>query len=740
MSGVRVGVDVGGTFTKAVALSTEPAGLRARAVVPTTHAGAAGVSEGVAEALRRLFAELGEDRRHVELVAFSTTQAMNALLEGDVVRVGVVGIGAAPDLRAARKRTRVPDIKLTSTRVLPTEHAFIDATSGLDRDAIDRALDQLESAGCTAVAVSGAFSVDAPEQERLVSERARERGLPTCAGHELSGTYGLEMRTVSAAINASILPVVDRTATIVERVLAETGIAVPLLVLRGDGGAMSLEAFRRSPSRTVGSGPAAGVAAALHQLALRDGIVLECGGTSSNVSVVKGGRTALRTLRVMGRPTAIRCVDSWVVGAAGGSMPRLGRRKVEETGPRSAHVAGLPYACYADPAALEGARLELVAPRPGDSAQCAILRAVDGRRFALTATCAAYALGVVEPVGDRPDGADAANGHCRSAAGPPEATDLVSEAARVGASPAGRSPGAGDRAREAARIAFAELGRRLGRSVDEAARQVLDRAVDKIARAAAEAARSHDFAPEVPIVALGGAGAALAPEVARRLGRPLLMPRHPEVLSSIGAALSLVRAEVERHHSDDPKAATELVREAERACVRAGAEPRTVQVETSFDARARLVRAIATGAVALESGAATRNPADEAAQRRAAASALGLVEDRLESIARNGFYRVFSENGSGGVAVVDGLGSVALAEQAKRIIAGEAGGLLEPLKEALEAEVVSLGIATLLPRVVLVCGPQLVDLSESRRPEDLLSAAAALLEGHDGPAVAVIWR
>lgn len=705
-SAVRVGVDVGGTFTKAVALTTQPAALRARAVVPTTHGGAAGVSDGVAEALRQLFAQLGAERQRVELVAFSTTQAMNALLEGDVVRVGVVGIGAAPDLRAARKRTRVPDIKLTSSRVLATEHAFIDATAGLDGAAIDRALDQLQSAGCAALAVSGAFSVDAPEHERLVSDRARERGLPACAGHELSGTYGLEMRTISAAINASILPVVDRTATIVERVLAEIGIEVPLLVLRGDGGAMGLEAFRRAPSRTVGSGPAAGVAAALHQLSLQDGIVLECGGTSSNVSIVKDGRTALRTLRVMGRPTAIRCVDSWVVGAAGGSIARLGRRKVEETGPRSAHVAGLPYACYADPSDLEGGRVELVAPRPGDAAQCAILRTADGRGFAVTATCAATALDVVVAVTDEAHGSDL-----------------------------GR-----DRARTAARVAFAALGARLGRSCDEAARQVLDRAVDKIARAAAEAARAHDFAPDVPIVALGGAGAALAPEVARRLGRPLVVPRHPEVLSSIGAALSLVRAEIERHHSDDPNAAMELVREAQRACVRAGAEPRTVQVETSFDARARLVRAVATGAVALESGAAARDPADEATQLRAAASALGLGEDRLESIARNGFYRVFSENGSGGVAVVDGLGSVALAEQAKRVIAGDAAGLLAPLAEALEAEVVSLGIATLLPRVALVCGPQLVDLSESRRSEDLLSAAAALLEGHDGPAVAVIWR
>ncbi len=370
--GIRVGVDVGGTFTKAVALTVHPLALLDHEVVPTSHGAAGGVSEGVATALRALLGRLGDRRDRVELVAYSTTQAMNALLEGDVARVGVIGIGAEPELRRARKRTRVGDVKLAPGRVLHTEHAFLDATRGLAPEAVAAALDGLRAAGCTAVAVSGAFAVDAPGHERIVIDAARERGLPVCAGHELSGAYGLETRTISAAINASILPLVERTAQIVESVLHEAGVDVPLLVLRGDGGAMSLEGFRQGPSFTIGSGPAAGVAAALHQLSLTDGIVVECGGTSSNVSIVKHGRTVLRTLRVMGRPTSLRSVDSWVVGAAGGSMARVGRRRVEETGPRSAHVAGLPYACFAPAEEIAGAELELLAPRPGDPPYAAL--------------------------------------------------------------------------------------------------------------------------------------------------------------------------------------------------------------------------------------------------------------------------------------------------------------------------------------------------------------------------------
>jgi N-methylhydantoinase A len=694
--GIRVGVDVGGTFTKAVALTAHPLALRGHAVVPTTHASAAGVTEGVALALRALLEGLGPDRDRVELVAYSTTQAMNALLEGDVARVGVVGIGAHPELRLARKRTAVGDLKLAPGRVLHTEHAFLDATRGLDRGHLDGALDRLQAAGCVAVAVSGAFAVDVPEHERVVADRARDRGLPVCAGHELTGTYGLETRTISAAINASILPVVERTASVVEQVLHEAGIDVPLLVLRGDGGAMGLEAFRRAPSRTIGSGPAAGVAAALHQLSLTNGIVLECGGTSSNVSIVRNGRTVMRTLRVMGRPTSIRSVDSWVVGAAGGSMARLGRRRIEEVGPRSAHVAGLPYACFATEDELAGARLELIAPRPGDPEAYATVVA-GGRRWAVTATCAANALGLLE------DGDHYARG-----------------------------------SRAAALAAFAPLGAQLKRSPEQAAQALLDRAIEKIAGAVAEAAKAHGFGPDVPIVALGGSGTALAPEVARRLERACVRPEHPEILSSIGAALSLVRAEAVRHGSS-PAGSIEVTKEAERACVNAGAAPQTVTVETFFDAREGLLRAVATGAVALESGAASREPVDEPAQLRAAAAALDLHERELQLVARNDFYRVFSENGSGRVAVVDGLGSVPLAESAKRVIAQDAAGMLSELRAAIDATTVSLGVATLLPRVALVCGPHIVDMSDARRPEEILANAAAILDGQSGTAVALLW-
>ncbi len=699
--GLRVGVDVGGTFTKAVAVESRGHHLRAHCSVPTTHAAESGVTAGVAAALRGLLDQLGEERGAVEYAAFSTTQAMNALLEGDVARVGVIGIGVGAELRATRKRTRIGSVKLAAGHSLETEHEMLDATAGLDEEAVRAALLRLAERGCEAIAVSGAYSVDDPEGELMVAALARELGLPACCGHELTGTYGLETRTVSAAINAAVLPVVELTAGVVADALEAAAVDAPLLVLRGDGGAMSTESFRRRPSFTIGSGPAAGVAAALHQLEVTDAIVLECGGTSSNVSVVKRGRPVLRSIKVMGRPTSIRSVDSWVVGAAGGSMARLGRRRIAEVGPRSAHIAGLPYACFAAPEELLGVplRLEMVAPRPGDPAEYACAVAGE-RRFALTATCAAHALGLV----------------------------------------------AGDDAerRGAVLAAFTPLGRRMRSGPEEAARAVLDGAVEKIVAAAREARRAHDLGPDAPLVAIGGAASALAPEVARRLEAELVSPEHAEVLSSVGAALSLVRAEVVRTATAAEGASAKLTaaRQAERECVESGASPATVSTETSYEPAEGVVRAVATGAVQLEAGAATRRPAADEQRLGAAAAALGMDAERLSLVAGNDFYRVYySGNGHGGeVAVVDPLGGVPLAESARQLLVGEGEDFIERLGDAVEEASVNLGVASMLPRVSLVCGPRIVDLSDARRPSEVLSVAQRALGEHDGAAVAVLAK
>src|SRR5215216_6596842 len=170
------------------------------------------------------------------------------------------------------------------------------------------------------------------------------------------------------------------------------------------------------------------------------------------------------------------------------------------------------------------------------------------------------------------------------------------------------------------------------------------------------------------------------------------------------------------------------------------APPATVSVETTYDPGAGVVRATATGAVALEAGAASREPTPEPALLEAAASALEIPGKRLNLIASNDFYRVFSENGSGRVAVIDTLGGVALAEQARRVLVGEGDQLATRLRDEVDAATVNLGVASMLPRVSLVCGARILDMSDARRAEEILVAAERALADHGGTAVAVVTR
>ena len=341
---VRVGVDVGGTFTKAIAFDTDAGAVVANAIVPTTHEHVDGVAAGVVDVVNQLAREVGPDR--IELVTHSTTQAVNALLEGDGAKVGMIGMGRAPDLRKARKRTIGPRIELSEGRTLAMVPEFLDVTNGLSSEVARATIARVRAGGAEAIAVAEAFAPDDVANEATISAAATEAGLPVTTSAELTGLYGLELRSVTAALNASILPIALRTAEVVGAGVAAAGITSPVMVMRGDGGATDLSGFRRAPARTLYSGPAASVAGALRSSRIEDAVIVEVGGTSTNVASIRRGRPALSYVQIASHATAIRALDVRVLGVAGGSMLRVRRDRVYGVGPRSAHIAGLPYACF----------------------------------------------------------------------------------------------------------------------------------------------------------------------------------------------------------------------------------------------------------------------------------------------------------------------------------------------------------------------------------------------------------
>jgi len=696
---VKIGVDVGGTFTKAVACDATSEVL-ARSVVPTTHASSEGVAQGVVEAVGAVMEEtrrlaLGEP----VLVGHSTTQAVNALLEGDTSVVGVLGIGRRPDLRRAKRRTEVGEVKLAPGRKLQTRHTFIDATAGLERQHIVRALRELQDAGSEVVCVSEAFGVDDARTEWLALEVAADLGIPACAGHELSGLYGLEMRTVTGALNASILPTALRTARLVEEAVARDAPGVPLLVMRGDGGAADLRAMKRHPLVTAFSGPAASVAGALRHLAVHDGVVVEVGGTSTNVSTVKGGRPVLSYVRVLEHVTCVRSLDVRVVGVAGGSLlrfnRRFGRRRLDDVGPRSAHIAGLPYCSFARPDDLVGGKPRLVSPRPGDPAEYLVLETATGRRFAVTLTCAAAAAG----------------------------TTVAGSYAE------------GDAA--AARTAFQIVGSWAGVDPATLATAALHKAASKIAAVVSEAA--HEQRLERPeLVGVGGGAGALIPVVGRVTGLDWRIPPDAEVISSVGDASSLVRVEMERTFAKpSADAVAAFHREVEDAAVAAGASPTSLQIESEALPERGALRVAASGSVALDIDATGADIVpDLETMALVAKREMGEV---CKLVSHSAFYSVFtSASSSEAFLVVDRHGSVA-ARGRGSIVTGRGSEVAALLQERMPRLVKHFGPIAVAPPIRVLRGTQLVDLALFSQPDQALDAALAQCSlGHDEEVVVLL--
>jgi N-methylhydantoinase A/oxoprolinase/acetone carboxylase beta subunit len=581
-----------------VAVDAATRAMVASVKVPTTHDHADGVAAGIVAGLERLLGEHAIDPASIAFIAHSTTQATNALLEGDVAKVGVVSLGGP----VARLFARFAPFALAEgIRFAPT---WFDG-----RDA--GVLDALREAGIEAVAVSEPFAVDRPQRENALVAAARGRGLAATSGAEVSTQYGLRARTRTAALNAAILPRMLRTSRVTARAVTDARIPAPLMIMRSDGGVMDVAEVERRPILTMLSGPAAGIAGALFHENVTDGIFIEVGGTSADCSVIRRGQPQMRPARIGGHRTLLRTLDVRTIAVAGGSLARVAGGRVADVGPRSAHIAGYRYAAFTDPALVADARAEL-----GDGFVALVAR--DGTRIAVTPTCAANVLGVV------PSDAFA----CGDA--------------------------------DAARIACERAGAALGLGADALARAILDRATARLRATLDELIADYALdRTNVVLVGGGGGAAAIVPYAAQQLGFAHRIARDAQVISPLGVALALVRDVVERTMLDPtPDDLARIRREAIDAAVASGAAPDRVEVVIEVDTARNRVRATASGATALVEGAQHAVVADEAAQLAAAATHLNVPEQDARVVARtSGLAVIVSAKES---AVVDARGVVRL--------------------------------------------------------------------------------
>lgn len=593
---VRIGIDVGGTFTDAVAINNDTFELIGSVKIPTTHTAEEGVAAGIIIALERLMNEYDIKPEDVTFLAHGTTQATNALLEGDVAKVGIVTIGSGIQGLKSKSDTNIGDIELADGKYLHTYGEYVN--SGDKENFIQNvkeAILKLKEQGAEAIVASEAFSVDNPENENAVLAICREKEIPACAGNDVSKLYGLKVRTRTAVINSSILPKMMEVANMTERGIKNAKIEAPLMVMRCDGGVMTVDEVRKRPILTVLSGPAAGVAGALMYEKLTDGIFFEVGGTSTDISCVKDGNVVIKYAEIGGHKTYLNSLDVRTVGIGGGSMVQVVDGKAVDTGPRSAHIANLEYEVFAQTEDIVDPVLKSISPVAGDP-HYAYIECENGKKYALTLTGAANIVGLV----------------------PADSYSFGN--------------------RQAAEKAWEPLARNMGLTVQEAAEKVLEYAAVKNGQVVNSFIQDYGLDLEhVTFVGGGGGAASVVPHLAKTFNASYKIAKNAEVISPIGVALAMVRDMVERSIQNPTEKDLLAIRhEAIRKAVESGANIETIEVKIEVDTQHQKVRAIATGSTELRTKEMKSDPKTDDEILEIVAENLGVEKAKLKITADNG--------------------------------------------------------------------------------------------------------
>ncbi|MCD4661406.1 hydantoinase/oxoprolinase family protein [Agrobacterium sp.] len=332
----RVGIDVGGTNTDAVVLQdkTVLAGVKAS----TTE----DVTSGVIEALEKVIEASGIDRARIGAVMIGTTHFTNAVIERrHMDEVAAIRLGL-PSGAGLPPMVDWPD----DLREIVGNHGYqvrggyeFDGReiSALDEDEIVRIAADIRAKGLKAAAVTCVFSGINDAMELRTKEILQERcpGLPVVMSKDI-GRHGLLARESAAIMNASLLSLADRTVAAFGEALKAAGITCPFYITQNDGTLMAADVVRGFPVLTFASGPTNSMRGAAFLTGLKDAVVVDVGGTTSDVGSLSHGfpRQASTTVDIGGVRTNFRMPDVFSIGLGGGSLVVMGDHGLT-VGPKS---------------------------------------------------------------------------------------------------------------------------------------------------------------------------------------------------------------------------------------------------------------------------------------------------------------------------------------------------------------------------------------------------------------------
>lgn len=349
------GVDVGGTFTDLVYLDAETGSIKLAKTPSTLDNQAYGVLNALEQA--------DVDIASLSLIIHGTTTTTNAVLERQLAKTGLITTQGFRDVLELGRRTRPAPYGMTGTfePIIPRDLRMeiperMDANGNvridLDVDALQEATNRLLAAGCEAVVVHFLHAYANPLHELRAGEILSEiwPNDYVTLGHQLLSESREYERGVTASVNGSVQPIIQRY---VERLVSELnakGYHRDLLVMNGNGGMVSAGQVSREAAKTVMSGPASGVMAAAYtgrSAGFENLITYDMGGTSTDVSLILNGEPGVSSeIEVeYAMPIHLPMVDVRTVGAGGGSIAHVDAAGLLQVGPESAGATPGPI-CY----------------------------------------------------------------------------------------------------------------------------------------------------------------------------------------------------------------------------------------------------------------------------------------------------------------------------------------------------------------------------------------------------------
>jgi N-methylhydantoinase A/oxoprolinase/acetone carboxylase beta subunit len=323
---LRVGIDVGSTNTDAVIVDE-----KGRLVHAVKHPTTPDITTGIVKALRMVVREAGVSVDDIAAVMFGTTHGLNAIIQRrGLLRVGVIRIGLPAtasiepmtdwpsDLRSA-----VGDIKVMVRGGFEYSGEEI---APLDEDAVRRAAERFKELGVEAVAITSVFSPVRPDHELRAAEIVRSvlGDVPISLSHTI-GSIGLLERENATILNAAIVGVMRRAIEAVKKTMEELGLgSAKLFVAQNDGTIMSADQAEKYPIFTVVAAVSNSIRGAYVLTGIENAIVVDMGGTTTNVGVLEHGfpRESSIAVSIGGVRTSFMMPDFVSIGVAGGSIVR----------------------------------------------------------------------------------------------------------------------------------------------------------------------------------------------------------------------------------------------------------------------------------------------------------------------------------------------------------------------------------------------------------------------------------